>query len=302
MNFFKKDPVKQLGKFLETIRAAETGDWYRKNLADFKKLVEFLKRELPALEGKTIAEVQAHPAVQNKAFLQRIITLFDDITTILDYLTAVQQKGAVIDQDDLKQRLQQLDDDLTLILSELTTLRPTPSLTPQNIQGEDDLNDALVGVEVRFIIDDALAVFSSPEHLKLDHQDIRLTYFPGKQPAGGVIIPSKRLIQVFHGSQTPEEVLVLFAKLSASKKTYPLNGFMIQYDARYLGRFYCRRKAETEIRRKLKHGEEMIIPGTVHSTELRYILSQQLHSAEAQKDWAAVERLKKILRELHKGD
>jgi hypothetical protein len=295
MGFFKYDPVKKLRELLKDLKVSQELWWHQRAQEDLERITDILEKDVPALEGKTIAEAEAHPAIQQEPLFKSIVSLFSRINQIVVRLQAIKKAKGVVDERELKRDFELLDDLVSEILREeylLQEKRSGRTEIPQEIIGADELGHVADGVEVKFVINSARAVFwTNPD---VWHSGIMGEYFEGKKEAGGTIIPQRRIIEVVHSRYDHETILAFFRRLGASERARVLHGFKIRHGFAYIGTFICKHGGGVRIAE-----EAPIAPGP---GGLRTTLVALLRKAEAEGDWANAERFRRLLRETHEGD
>ncbi len=304
MNFFKKDPVKELKKLLEDLKVPQELRWHRTNQEDLYHIVEILEKELPMLEQKTIEESQEHPQVKYQPLFTTILRLFSRINAVVQTLKKQKKRNVAIEPTALAREFDELDGLLNQILREEYLFLEEQSGRKEIPQEIDDasaqaLLSVAMGHEVKFIISPEKATFwATPT---INHDEIEAHY--GGIELGGTILPFKRLIEVpgIHSRYDHEGTLILFRRLGASEKTRVLHGFLIQHKGAYLGKFICKYGGMEKIELKKLEQEHEIVAQLPYGGA-RETVVRLLRQAEARKDWAAVEKYQKLLRELMSGD
>lgn len=301
MIFFKKDPVKELKKLLEELKVPQELLWHRTNQEDLYHIVEILEKELPKLEGATLAEAEEHPDVRQNPLFKTIVQLFSDINRLASRFKGYKKRKQAVNPAELKREYDLLDELLSTILREeylwLEEKSSQPQI-PQEIADADaqELAKAGWGKEVKFIISPMKAKFWTDP--RINHPDVAVEQFGRAVECSGTILPDRRLIDVpkDHSTYDHDQALMLFRKLGASDKTKVLHGFLIRHKGAYLGRFICKYGGLGKITPE-KEIIAILPYGGARDTVLRL-----LKDAEARKDGAAIEKYRKMLRELTPGD
>lgn len=291
MILFKDDPIRKLKKLVRAIPSLEALNWQTRNQADLERLVEFLKREAPAIEGMTIADAKKHPAVARDPLFASIMSLFSRLNELIEKLEKIAKKKGQFDAEDLKKIFHELETDISIILYESVMLREKglPELKHQEITGAGEIAKVIAGYDVRFMCDNDLAVFSSDT--KVTHEVMKREYFSGRNPIAGMIVSQKKQIEVFESRHTKEEVVKIFNTLSNSILMKPLNNFFIIKGSENIGRFICRHGG-------MGSPVEMVIT-TMGKYSPRLLLMEMLNNAKTQKER---EEIMQRLREIHEGD
>jgi hypothetical protein len=246
MTIFKDDPIKKLNKLVRALKSAEALNWYTRNQADIETLVQFLKKEIPAIEGQTINEAQKHPEVVKDPLFVAIMSIFSKIESVVKQVENAVKKKAQYNPEAFSKQLHDIEADLEIILYESVMLKEKglPAIERQEIIGGEELKKVGIGYDCRFTIDNNRAVFSTSS--SMDHNKMKKEYFPGKNPVAGMIIASKRQIEVFESRHTEGDVIAMMDKLRGSVLAKDLHGFFILKAGKNIGRFISKHQTAGE--------------------------------------------------------